>query len=447
MDNNINEITFGFRDEFKRKQIAENLIKLFNSEIDTSPTVVDGVWGSGKTEFCHKLKNLIKSQSADSHVIYVDAFQADHADEPLITILADIIKILPDNDNKKTLKEKALPFVKIMMKESAKAGVSWAFRKDFEALNDSVKDGLESTINEFIDISADLILKEHIELNENLEALKSILKKISNEKKIYIFVDELDRCRPNYTIRVLEVIKHIFDIENIQIILSVNKNQLKSSIQHSYGQNIDADKYFDKFVKLSVSLPNETKVNSVKTSLNSFQHFIQLISKNKSIPLVGTTDGSRELFEILFDNNYLSLREVECFERNIRVMNTIYNNLFFDNNEINFIINIMSLFIISVNKELANKILQGEFAAPQLFNVIGINKTDKKIEELSGIELFLLGLIFRCDTNLSELGLGIGYIEKIKVDSSTFFTGRYRNEINYQSEIQNNIKKFSQFIE
>ncbi|GEM76156.1 hypothetical protein C1141_10500 [Vibrio agarivorans] len=82
----MKNLTFTERDEFKRKSVAEKVSLLLESPIDVSPMVIDGGWGTGKTEFCHKLINLMMEKDSH-HLIYVDAFQADHADEPLLTIL------------------------------------------------------------------------------------------------------------------------------------------------------------------------------------------------------------------------------------------------------------------------------------------------------------------------------------------------------------------------
>jgi len=38
------------------------------------------------------------------------------------------------------------------------------------------------------------------------------LTKGKSQSKVIIIVDELDRCRPDYAIRVLEIIKHLFDV-------------------------------------------------------------------------------------------------------------------------------------------------------------------------------------------------------------------------------------------
>ena len=52
------EYTFDYRDEFLRKPIAEKLISLLDSDINLSPLVIDGGWGTGKTEFCKKVANF-----------------------------------------------------------------------------------------------------------------------------------------------------------------------------------------------------------------------------------------------------------------------------------------------------------------------------------------------------------------------------------------------------
>ena len=95
MDMDITTKTFDERDEFQRRNIAEKAIKLLKSDIDISPMVIDGSWGTGKTEFCHKFINLMKEDETHS-IIYIDAFKADHVNEPLMTVLAEITKILPE---------------------------------------------------------------------------------------------------------------------------------------------------------------------------------------------------------------------------------------------------------------------------------------------------------------------------------------------------------------
>ena len=71
-----------------------------------------------------------------------------------------------------------------------------------------------------------------------------------------VFVDELDRCRPSYSVELLERIKHVFSVKGAVFILAVDRDQLLSSISGVYGSNIDAPRYIRKFIDWNFSLPN-----------------------------------------------------------------------------------------------------------------------------------------------------------------------------------------------
>jgi predicted KAP-like P-loop ATPase len=61
------------------------------------------------------------------------------------------------------------------------------------------------------------------------------------EKKIVIFIDELDRCRPTYAIEVLERIKHLFGVAGYVFVISLDKEQLSHSIATIYGAKMDSN--------------------------------------------------------------------------------------------------------------------------------------------------------------------------------------------------------------
>jgi len=45
----------------------------------------------------------------------------------------------------------------------------------------------------------------------------------------------LDRCRPDFAIRLIERIKHFFDIKNIVFVLVMDKAQFSKVVCHNYG--------------------------------------------------------------------------------------------------------------------------------------------------------------------------------------------------------------------
>ncbi len=76
--------------------------------------------------------------------------------------------------------------------------------------------------------------------------IRKKLSEIGQEKKVFVFIDELDRCKPSYSIALLERLKHFFHIENFVYIFAVDLIQLSASAKSLYG-DIDTASYFRKF--------------------------------------------------------------------------------------------------------------------------------------------------------------------------------------------------------
>jgi len=82
-----------------------------------------------------------------------------------------------------------------------------------------------------------------------------MLTKIAETKKIVIIVDELDRCVPEYAIKVMERLHHLFEnIDNTIVIISIDSDQLKHSIKEIYGEETDVDRYLKKFISFKKTL-------------------------------------------------------------------------------------------------------------------------------------------------------------------------------------------------
>ncbi|HFU1700001.1 TPA: P-loop NTPase fold protein, partial [Klebsiella quasipneumoniae] len=208
------EVTFEYRDEFNRKPIAENLIKLLDSDIDISPMIIDGMWGTGKTEFCHKITNSM--QHNNKKVVYINAFAEDHADAPLLTILSAIVSLIPDENNRrKNFIKQSIPAIKFAVKTIMKAGISWVLKQEADKLAEDFQGAISEISNTAIDNTVENILTDHIESQKNIQTLKDALISISSNESLNIFIDELDRCKPSFAVSILECIKHIFDVPNV----------------------------------------------------------------------------------------------------------------------------------------------------------------------------------------------------------------------------------------
>ncbi|MBK8454875.1 MAG: P-loop NTPase fold protein [Thiofilum sp.] len=307
----LHELTFDLQDEYNRKAVAEKVIKLLTSDIKVSPMVIDGGWGTGKTYFCHKLKNLLQATHLNYKTVYVDAFKADHADEPLMTLLAAITSLLPEPE-KVTLRQKALPALRVTSKAIGKASISWLLKQDAVDLAEDIEEEIKKVGDDIIDHSIESLLKDHEKADQNIQALKQVLSALTAENPIVVFIDELDRCRPDFAVSMLENIKHIFDVEGVHFVLVTNLDQLKASINHQYGQSVNSQRYLDKFISFSYKLPNDMVLPYRKlTSINT-QHFINLIKEHDILKnTVVNHEYINKFLNSLISNHSISLREFE----------------------------------------------------------------------------------------------------------------------------------------
>ena len=349
--------TFDTQDEFKRKPIAENIIRLLTSPIDLSPMVIDGGWGTGKTEFCQKLIRLMQQQHPDYQPVYIDAFRSDHSGEPLLALLAEIIKTCtpPKDSDEKLIEEHKDRIRKItkaagfLMKTVAKAAVGHVLKQNTDDLaeelqqimnDDQEADSLAETVtdaaatisNHTIDATVEALLKEQIEAEKNLETLKACLKELAADKPIILFIDELDRCRPDYAVDMLEVIKHVFDVENVKVVLVTNTKQLRAAINHRYGVEVDAQKYLDKFLKYSFVLSDKVVAPfGMIQALVSVEYFKQLIRKSRMADelrsLIEERNGTINFISDMIERNNISLRETERLVRFLEIYHSLSGGL------------------------------------------------------------------------------------------------------------------------
>lgn len=266
------EITTPFDgDLWERKALADRL-EQFITPLNIGMTIaLDAEWGAGKTWF---VKNWIKQiKDHGFNVLYLDAFAQDYVEDPFISISMEIAKCL---DDKKGSTEKfvesigdiyraALPSLPMILWTITTTLIgAGALTKPFADIIERLQEGSGEAGKEIGNLINDQ-LKAHLSAQvENYENEKNSLQYFKDElihltkdldKPLVFVIDELDRCKPEFAIRLIERIKHFFDVPNIVFVLSVNKNQLEQSINSFYGFSADSN-YLEKFIDISVHLKN-----------------------------------------------------------------------------------------------------------------------------------------------------------------------------------------------
>lgn len=261
-------------DLWNRQGIAERLEQYIKRVKVGTTIAIDAEWGAGKTWFArHWCKQLGNN---GFKVIYLDAFAQDYIDDPFLMISMEIANCLDkttDEDKIKDLKETigqvyraVLPSVPMLLWSLTTtlmgAGlVAKPVADIVKALKDDSGDfgkELGNLLNEKLEEHLSAQVDNYENEKNSVEYFKATLKNITEnlDKPLVFIIDELDRCKPEFAIRLIERIKHFFDIPNVAFVLSVNKHQLEQSINSYYGFK-EGTNYLEKFIDLTVQLRNK----------------------------------------------------------------------------------------------------------------------------------------------------------------------------------------------
>ncbi len=140
---------------------------------------------------------------------------------------------------------------------------------------------LNEKLQEHLSAQVENYDKEKQSLQYFKEALAKITSKL--DKPLVFIVDELDRCKPEFAIRLIERIKHFFDIPKVVFILAINKTQLEESINNFYGFSNTAN-YLEKFIDFSIMLKSrDLDGNRYSEILKNYNQDFQLLLDHTEI--------------------------------------------------------------------------------------------------------------------------------------------------------------------
>ena len=269
---NKEQFTFEQDDILHRKQYAESIVNIISyiSKNKTEGSYVislDSKWGTGKTTFVKKMMPLIEEKSFK--VVYYNAWEHDYMENPFLSLYAELVESNIGELSYEHLTEGQCDIIKHLIKGfSLDLASHYGLESTFRELHIALKRG-----KHFFN-STDEIKEACQSARKDMELFREHLKNAvgKNKNQIVVIVDELDRCKPIFAIKTLEIIKHLFDIPGIYFILSVDFQQLKHSISTIYGQGMDSEGYLMRFVDHIIKLPAPKA-----------KYYVKFLQKNSSV--------------------------------------------------------------------------------------------------------------------------------------------------------------------
>ena len=251
-------------DYLKRNNKLINFIRLLNNINENFIISIDGEWGSGKTFFVNQLQYIrdnynnidfiknnedylleAKKFSTKYIPIYYNAWENDNHDDPLSSLIFNFLNEYPKFQRKpEKLTEEIFETIFPILKK--------IIVKKVNEYCDCITEDCFNNVKTFCSLAESIYTIE-----EKKTALNELFDKITdNDERILLIVDEVDRCCPDYAVKLLETLKHFYDNPNLTIVIATNNKQLSYTIKKYYGNDFDGygylNKIYDTVIKLEV---------------------------------------------------------------------------------------------------------------------------------------------------------------------------------------------------
>lgn len=291
-DITLYEDGFAHHDQLDRKATGDKLSDLVERIDDPLVIALDGAWGSGKSFFlkCWVGEHLQRKGNS-TQTVYFDAFKHDYLDDPLIALTGAIAERFTtagaEESDAKTRKIKKAAWA--IGKGAARIGLSAVTFGATEILGDMGDEIAKATgaeakaflnsekgneeANDYWDMQRSKIAAMsafRLALTGLTEPETEGANKGKPSRKLVIVIDELDRCRPDYALSLLEIIKHFFNVDGVHFVLGCNTEALAWTVRSRYGENYDARRYLQRFINLKLRLAQNENLGFTKHPVDDY---------------------------------------------------------------------------------------------------------------------------------------------------------------------------------
>ena len=374
MSEKIDKLERGEFIEFVKGLILNSKQYKRDNESDSYVIALDSAWGMGKSYFIDLLTQSVTDDTL--RIVKYNAWKNDYCEnafEPLIydILTSDCLSFSIENDSDKEN-------IKDILTQIGKIGLAFGKQVLTHKLKETTGIDYEKVLTEIENsgntLKAFMLRESKIlaEINQERDAFEKFKQYLSestsylkdNNKKLVVIVDELDRCKPTFAIQTLEVVKHLFDIENIVFLFAVDIQQLSHSISSIYGQGFDSVGYLCRFFDYIAKMPEPNISNYILESISS----IETLEGMSDISIYHGDKQKRfyDILQIFFQQIYevfdFSLRDMDTVIQSYKIM---VNNFLFNHDNIEA--HMIYIFFLSL-----------KYKQPNLFNLIFINKSPNK---------------------------------------------------------------------
>ena len=361
--------------KLERRKYALVLTRLCETYQDGFVLALNNKWGTGKSTFLKMWnQHLLDNEFV---TVYFNAWENDFEDSPLTALMGELkeLKTVETETQFKSVLGSAAKISKHLVPTVVKAIAEKYISVD--SINQALADVSQGVADIFED-DVNKYAQRKRSIAEFKQKLSAFVQKTSNDKPIIFIVDELDRCRPNYAVSVLEQIKHFFSVPNIVFVLSIDKDQLGNSVRGVYGSDrIDADEYLKRFIDVEYSLPVPEPGVFARYLYDyfAFDEFFESADRRKFSELAYDKESFLNICNILFDGD-ITLRQQE----KVFALSRIGLRSFASNNYVMPSLYLFLVYLKEMKPQIYYQLNQKQLSLNELQNAF-YNIVEKKVND------------------------------------------------------------------
>lgn len=309
-----------------REELIAQVLDLLNtlSEVRSSCTfALNGKWGAGKTYIIKKLEQQLQDYEDTGKFVtfHYNCWQYNYYEEPLVAIVAAMQDSLDEQrhllspEMRKRMGQ-ALEISLGVMKKLAYSIVRNKIGIDVKEVSDTVKEGADEWQKKQEEQQQ---YDKYYAFKKTIDEARKQMSEVSSQATVVIVVDELDRCLPNYAIKILERLHHLFaGLDNTIVILTLDGGQLERTVKCIFGEETDSSEYLRKFIDFEIPID----IGSVNSGFfEKYHEYVSLFDPNLLEPWPEISDYVSALF---------SKMDMRTQEHLIKKIETIHRLVFKD---------------------------------------------------------------------------------------------------------------------
>ena len=312
------------QDDEARKADTLNLLPYaeamrdFIHECDTPMSIgIQGDWGVGRTSLMNMLRGSGEGQQSgllnakSCKAISLDSWpyaQFDHNDNMAVACLYALTNQLGKALEKEPSVDQAVLKDRLRAANDKLVTVMQQIRVLLQGLSIDREDG-----GSYIDISGQMLI-----FRADFEKLVSLWIQGGNDRRVVIFIDDLDRIRPIMALELLESIKNFIDIPGCIFVITLDYEVAQRGMVEKLGKDLQKTSgkaFFDKMIQLPFVVPT--------TSYQLDKYIFDLLI-NTGMPCIdkdGCDPESRQFF--LDITSYTVGRNPRGIKRVVNYMNLL----------------------------------------------------------------------------------------------------------------------------